>query len=665
LYEVEILKNIIKILSVTFFFSAHLGGFSSQAFAQDVFEGLKGSIERGEFSEQDIRNVLIIPYKDQWHEYDSEVGRGVLQFAKWSNVWNFILSCKRYDYDIRACLTDPEQGRGDFNTNFFDRAITQALQQYDKIADLSPSDQFAVFAYENLPKSLGDGSGMIYPFIEHLHWSLLLGVQCTKYYPSENSNLVINHFNKYELFHDLFGTFRTSNSGKLRDPNLETSLLKLNAPDGLSEESIKKAKETACPEHVDSIIKPLTDLEKQIEKNSLIHPSEQRIDGFFFRQFMSNLAENGPSTVAKFSNDLQNAYSIVAENEKFEKDRRQDVPSILAMCTQNPERCANSKTNSDLFETSFVRVLSLEEFRAAFHNKVYSIEDGFGTGKWIEFSLDFDANKTTFLKSNADVGEIKFQIIDSLKFCIAEGCLENESTFAIVTKKSEQDNRFTPTLGKFFNAVGYYQSAYVDYQGKTHPPIDTFAYCGSPTTTITQSGEEVLHEMRQFNSSLGNCRQNMFTYTKKTNENNSYFEGKDVKKYVFETKRAFSVDSLKTAYAIDLVAEKMCGDTPRKIEKLVTEYSAFITDPLFNKTQWDEIKDEAWEKAQIEMQNPTSLDLFNEVIKDDLIEKKGQKFVCNTFMESEQIQLFELSLRLMRSKENQNNDQGMIKKRKY
>ena len=83
---------------------------------------------------------------------------------------------------------------------------------------------------------------MIYPFIEHLHWSLLLGVQCTKYYPSENSNLVIKHFNKYELFHDVFGTFKTSNSEKLLDPNLETSLLKLNAPDGLVRIALKKRK---------------------------------------------------------------------------------------------------------------------------------------------------------------------------------------------------------------------------------------------------------------------------------------------------------------------------------------------------------------------------------------------------------------------------------------
>ena len=660
------MKKLIRILSVTLLFSAHLGGFSSQAFAQDVFEGLKSSIEIGEFSEQDVRNVLLIPYKDQWHEYNSEVGRGVLQFAEWRDVKGFIQICKRYDYDISACLNDPEQGRGDFNKTYFDRAITQAIQQYAKIANLSPSEQFAVFAYENLPKSLGDGSGMIYPYIEHFHLSLLVGFQCTKYYPSENSNLVINHFNKYELFHDVFGTFKTSNSEKLLDPNLETSLLKLNAPDGLSEDSIKKAKETACPEHVDSIIKPLTDLEKQIKKNMTRHPSEQRIDGSFIVQFANNLAENGPSTVAKFSNDLQNAYSVVAENEKFEKDRRRDVPSILAMCTENPERCANAKEGSDQFDAAMMRVLSLEEFKLAFHNKVYSIKGNAGE-QFILFSLDFESNKISYLTAKGVVGESKFEIIDGLKFCIFDECIENQPTFAVMKKMTEEHKQITPVLGKFFNAVGYYQSSYVDYQGTLHPPIDTYMYCGRPVTRFTQN-EEVLDESNKFLTNfLIDCRRYDFEYKNATNENNSYFEGEEVAQYVFETRRASLVESVKILFEVDALAELMCGKTPKKVKKLITEYLelAESTEPLFDESQWEKIKDDAWRKAQTSMQEPSFGNNLNKAMIEVMIEEKGQRAVCKSFEKGDSMKLLNNLLIVFKQKIKQTADQGVIKKRKY
>ena len=86
---------------------------------------------------------------------------------------------------------------------------------------------------------------------------------------------------------------------------------------------------------------------------------------------------------------------------------------------------------------------------------------------------------------------------------------------------------------------------------------------------------------------------------------------------------------------------------------------------MFSNTQWNQIKDEAWEKAQIEGQKPSPLSDWNIILMEDLIEKKGRKFVCNSFMKSEHVQYLESMLKVMKSKENQSNNQGLIKKRKY
>ena len=280
----------------------------------------------------------------------------------------------------------------------------------------------------------------------------------------------------------------------------------------------------------------------------------------------------------------------------------------------------------------------MSEFRLAFHNKVHQItESGTGTD-WINFSLNFDTNKVMFLDSNAIVGEREFEIIDGLKFCVLyKGCLENENAFTIITRKSEQSTRFTRVLGRFYNLVGYHQSAFVDSDGKTHPPIDTYAHCGTPVTKITQNGDEVLHESKELQTNLLDCRQNTFVFINKTNEQNAYFESEEVQFLVSDIKRKQEIENregiiknIGESYTLYRRYEGLCETNSFFSNSLVDELKD-ITEELIEfslmysqESEHDVIKDAAWDLSEELLAKP---DFIFDLVA--VLPEAGRKKACD------------------------------------
>jgi len=378
--------------------------------------------------------------------------------------------------------------------------------------------------------------------------------------------------------------------------------------------------------------------------------------------FISRLEQSKKQAIDKANAILEK--KRVAEENRVAKEKsaternlsytRTDVTSIWERCETDPISCFDFDlripSESNDYISILGRVLSLDEFKAAFHNKVYIMPFN-SESAWLKFSLDFDKKIATYLRHDGRMGETEFYIVNDIKYCvepISNGCKKTIDTYGIFKK---QKSKGAQRLFNFTNVLGYHRSTFSNKNGVDIPSLDSYFHCGdleagwaNEVRLNNWNNDEVrymtandIQFIKWSETGLGNCPQKQYLeFTGNSNENNAYFESEEVQFFVSEIKRKKEIENREGTirniggfYQIYRHWEELCDtnsffsnsfvDELKDLTAEIIKYSLVV----FPESERDMMKDAGWDLSEKLLAKPnTTLDLqkrlFSSLSKADI-----------------------------------------------
>jgi hypothetical protein len=664
-------------------FVSSMGTYTEKVFAKEIIDYLGQQVPY-QYTWEDIRAILKIPYEGKVYDYDSEIGSSILRLAvqapeddPWGKIHSLISFCKLKNLDFYGCVL-PDNSF--IRQNYFNPWYKKAVTKYRQASVIAEEKKFKEF--QNTKIIIGN------------QLKTLSGNQ-KKIQDLQLPNLKLKANN-------LVSEIKRLTTATLIDlKGFEKKLIKINQDIELevyriNARKIAQEKARVAQEMVDkkiALLPPKTKLEEaQIFLSDIKAFVVYNKDEFDFFEIVK-FTKNTKSISEGILNDEQ------LRNLELFKEFVKSSNAFLNFQNDNEDY----RTKSDV---QIIDQLLLSANKSVLKLKSFSKENlTLTTGNLLDQKIKSSQliidNPKTFvelvnMKKDLELflSDLEKEVtrIAQEKIIVEEKIIAQE----ILNKKIKKE--FSTELKKINENLDNLKTYYVENMETissdlTDLILDKITLIQNTKEGISSDNEKaIIIKFLKLNKDLSSfkLKNNIFTSdevaaikkaeqdkkvaqaeAQEKAEQDKFAQAKaqekaeQDKKQAARKKRETIIETIKFAMVVDQSAVMMCGETPSEVQEVIAEWldilAVLAIEENVDKAQWQNLKDVAYEELQEELNSNSDMS----VLVNTMIAAKGQKAVCNEFLKNnEQIQMLRMLILQVKSEKERKNNKN-IKKNKY